>query len=102
MYQISDARVTVAVPRGRSNMMITCLQFKFDGQQQYLENGHLTRDTSQIYSLTYLSKTDKIRFAHYRIWRQIDIIGYLNRSTSSKFVSASFKSFTFGAECISM
>ena len=50
----------------------------------------------------FLSKTDKIRFAHYRIWKQIDIIGYLNGSTSSKFVSASFKSFTFGAECISM
>ena len=49
-----------------------------------------------------LSKTDKIRFAHYRIWRQIDIIGYLNGSTSSKFVSASFKSFTFGAEYIYM
>ena len=49
-----------------------------------------------------LSKTDKIRFAHYRIWRQIDIIGYLNGSTSSRFVSASFKSFTFGAECISI
>ena len=41
----------------------------------------------------FLSKTDKIRFAHYRIWRQIDIIGYFNGSTSSKFVSASFKSF---------
>ena len=50
----------------------------------------------------FLSKTDKIRFAYYRIWRQIDIIGYLNGSTSSKFVSASFRSFTFGAECISM
>ena len=49
-----------------------------------------------------MSKTDKIRFAHYRLWRQIDIIGYLNGSTSSKFVSASFKSFIFGAECISM
>ena len=50
----------------------------------------------------FLSKTDKIRFAHYRIWRQINIIRYLNGSTSSKFVSASLKSFTFGAECISM
>ena len=35
------------------------------------------------------------------IWRH-DIIGYLNGSISSKFVSASFKSFTFGAECMSM
>ena len=52
--------------------------------------------------LIFLSKTDKIRFAHYRIWREIDIIGYLNESTSFKFVSASFKSFTFGAECISI
>ena len=39
-----------------------------------------------------LAKTDKIRFALYGIWKQIDIIGYLNGSTSSKFVSASFKS----------
>ena len=51
---------------------------------------------------TFLSKTDKIRVAHYRVWRQIDIIGYLNGSTSSKFVSSSFKSFTSGAECTSM
>ena len=49
-----------------------------------------------------LAKTDKIRFAPYGIWKQIDIIGYLNGSTSSKFVSASFKSVIFGAECISM
>ena len=51
----------------------------------------------------FLSKTDKIRFAHYRIWRQIDIIGYFKRIYKSKFVSASFKFlFTFGAESISM
>ena len=52
VYQISGARVTVAVPSGRSNMVTSCRQFKFDGQQCF-ENGHLTRDTSQIYSLTY-------------------------------------------------
>ena len=49
-----------------------------------------------------LSKTDNIRFVHNRIWRQIDITGYLNGSTSSKFVSAPFKSFTFSSECISL
>ena len=42
-----------------------------------------------------LLKTEKITFPHYRIWRQIDIIGYLNGSTSSKIVSVSFKSFFF-------
>ena len=50
----------------------------------------------------FLSKTDKIGVAHDRIWRQIDIIVYSNGFTSSKFVSASFKFSTFGAECIFM
>ena len=63
---------------------------------------HHVKHVAITYCILFLSKTEKIRFAHYSIWGHIDIIGYLNGSTSSKFVSASFKSFTFGAECISM
>ena len=50
-----------------------------------------------------LSETDKMRFAHYRLeanwyhWIFKRIYKF-----EFKFVSASFKSYTFGAECISM
>ena len=43
-----------------------------------------------------------IRFVLDRIWNQIDSTEYLNRSTTIKFVSASFKSCTINAEFTSM
>ena len=66
-----------------------------------LKASALTTRLPCFHLFIFLSKTDKIRF-HYRIKRQIDIIGYFIGSTRSKFVSASFKSFTFPAEGISM